>query len=173
MKLKDYILEVEDFPKKGISFKDITPLIKDAQAFKYTVNEIANFAVKQQASVIVGPDARGFIIGCPVAYASNLGFVPVRKSNKLPRETIQKSYELEYGENTLMIHKHDIQKGDKVLITDDLLATGGTIKAVIELVEALGAEVVGIAFILEIKDLQGQKAIETLGTYNIKVLESY
>ncbi len=170
MNLKDYIKEVPDYPKKGISFKDITPLIKDGEAFRYTVDQIAEFAKEKGAELVVGPDARGFIIGCPLAYALKLGFIPVRKEGKLPREVLSQEYSLEYGTNILAIHKSDIKKGTKVIITDDLLATGGTIEATIKLLNEIGAVIVGIAFIIELKDLNGREKIKD---YEIKVLESY
>lgn len=170
MNLKKYIKEVDNYPKEGISFKDITSLIVNPDVYKYTIDEIVKFGQEVQADIIVGPDARGFIVGCPVAYAMHKGFIPVRKKDKLPRTVIEESYDLEYGSNVLTIHKEDVKPGDKVLITDDLLATGGTIDATIKLLERLGAEVVGIAFIIELKDLNGREKIKN---YNIKVLESY
>ncbi|MCW1013178.1 adenine phosphoribosyltransferase, partial [Streptococcus anginosus] len=132
----------------GIIFRDITPLLQDPQAFQYAVDKIADFAREKSADVIIGPEARGFIVGCPVAYALNKGFVPARKKNKLPREKVSIEYDLEYGSNTIEIHKDAIQPGQKVLIVDDLLATGGTIRGTKKLVEELGGEVVGAAFII-------------------------
>jgi adenine phosphoribosyltransferase len=170
MKLKDYIANVPDFPKKGIQFRDITPLIGDGEAFRYATNQFVEFTNDIKADIVVGPDARGFIFGCPVATQLGLGFVPVRKPNKLPRETIEYSYDLEYGSNTLCVHKGDIKPGQRVLIIDDLLATGGTIEATISLVEESGATVVGIAFLIELKDLNGR---EKLKGYNVKTLMTY
>lgn len=162
MDLNAYITNVPDFPKEGIQFKDITPLIGDAEAFRFAINEMAAFARAKGAEVIVGPDARGFIFGTPVAYALNLGFVPVRKPGKLPRETLEKTYDLEYGTNTLAIHKTEIQPGQKVVIADDLLATGGTIEATVELIEALGAHVVGCVFLIELDFLKGREKLKEI-----------
>ncbi len=162
MDLNAYITNVPDFPKEGIQFKDITPLIGDAEALRFAINEMAAFARAQDAEVIVGPDARGFIFGTPVAYALNLGFVPVRKPGKLPRETLEKTYDLEYGTNTLAIHKTEIQPGQKVVIADDLLATGGTIEATVELIESLGAKVVGCVFLIELDFLEGRKKLKRI-----------
>jgi adenine phosphoribosyltransferase len=160
MNLKDYIANVPDFPKKGIQFKDITPLIGDGKAFRYATEQFIKFTKEVDADIIVGPDARGFIFGCPVATQLEMGFVPVRKPGKLPREVIQFSYDLEYGSNTLCLHKGDIKPGQKVLIIDDLLATGGTIEATIKLVEQSQATVAGIAFLIELEGLEGRKKLE-------------
>ena len=162
MNLYDYIVNVPDFPKEGIQFKDISNLLKDKEAFKYSIDELAKFGKSLGANVVMGPDARGFIIGCPVAYAMGTGFVPVRKPGKLPRETVEESYSLEYGQNTLCIHKDALKKGDKVLIIDDLLATGGTVEATIKLVEKLGAEVVGIGVLIELEGLEGRKLLKDI-----------
>ena len=170
MKLEDYIANVPNFPKEGIQFKDITPLLNDKDAYKYAIDELIKFGKEVGANKVMGPDARGFIIGCPVAYGLNTGFVPVRKPGKLPRETIDVSYDLEYGSNKLCIHKDALKEGDKVLIVDDLLATGGTIKATIELAESLKAEVVGIAEIIELEELKGRDLIKG---YPLKTLIKY
>lgn len=157
MDYKNYIKEIKDFPVEGILFRDITPLIGDGEAFKEATDEISEFAKNLGANVIVGPESRGFIFGCPVACKLGIGFVPIRKPGKLPREFISASYELEYGTNTLCMHKDAIKKGQKVVIVDDLLATGGTIKAAIELVNQLGGEVVGVAFAIELTALHGRE----------------
>lgn len=170
MNLKDYIANVPDFPIPGIQFKDITPLIGDGPAFQYATNQFVTFTKDIKADLIVGPDARGFIFGCPVATQLGLGFIPVRKPNKLPREVIEFSYELEYGKNTLCLHKGDIKPGQRVLIIDDLLATGGTIEASIHLVEQSGGIVVGIAFLIELVELEGRKKLEG---YNVLSLMKY
>lgn len=162
MNLKDYIKDIPNFPEEGIIFRDITPLLQDPEAFQYAVNKIADFAREKSADVIIGPEARGFIVGCPVAYALNKGFVPARKKNKLPREKVSIEYDLEYGSNTIEIHKDAIQPGQKVLIVDDLLATGGTIRGTKKLVEELGGEVVGAAFIIELEGLKGRQLISDL-----------
>lgn len=151
---------MEDYPKPGISFKDITPLMDNGEAFKYATDQIVQFAREKKIDLVVGPEARGFIVGCPVAYALGLGFSPVRKEGKLPRETIKVSYGLEYGKDVLTIHKDAVKPGQRVLITDDLLATGGTIQATIQLVEKLGGVVAGIAFLIELTELDGRKKLE-------------
>lgn len=170
MNLKDYIASIENFPKEGIIFRDITPLMANGEAYKYANDKLIEFAREKGATMIVGPEARGFIFGCPVAYNLNIGFVPVRKPGKLPRETIDVNYELEYGSNNLSLHKGDLKKGDKVVIIDDLLATGGTILATIKLVEDSGAEVVGIGFLIELEDLKGRKLLKD---YDILSLMKY
>jgi len=170
MNLKDYIANVPDFPIPGIQFKDITPLIGNGEAFQYATNLFVEFTKEIDADVVVGPDARGFIFGCPVATQLGLGFIPIRKPNKLPREVTSFSYELEYGTNTLCLHKGDIKKGQKVLIIDDLLATGGTIEATVKLVEEAGGIVVGIAFLIELDFLKGKEKLEG---YNVLSLMNF
>lgn len=170
MNLKDYIAIVEDFPVKGISFKDVTPLMKNGLAFNKTIEQLANFAKEKGANVIVGPESRGFIFGCPVATKLEIGFVPIRKPGKLPRKEIQAEYSLEYGKNTLCMHTDAIQPGDKVVIIDDLLATGGTVAAAISLVEQLGGEVVGCAFVVELTGLKGR---ELLNGHEVYALVDY
>lgn len=170
MDLKDYIAIVPDYPQPGISFKDITPLMNDGKAFHYATDRIVEFAKEKKVDLVVGPEARGFIIGCPVAYALGVGFSPVRKKGKLPRETIEVEYELEYGTNVLCIHKDAIKPGQRVLIVDDLLATGGTIGATIKLVEQLGGEVAGAAFLIELSYLEGRKKLEG---YDVLALMSF
>lgn len=160
MNLEKYISIVPNWPKEGISFKDITTLMADGEAYKYATDQIVNYAKEKQVDVVVGPEARGFIIGCPVSYSLGIGFVPVRKPNKLPREVISYEYDLEYGSNTLTMHKDAIKSGQRVLITDDLLATGGTIEATIKLVEELGGIVVGIAFLIELDGLNGMDKLQ-------------
>ena len=167
MDLKNYIADVKDFPKEGILFKDITPLMADGEAFKYACEQITDFCKEVGAELICGPESRGFIFGCPVATNLNVGFVPVRKPNKLPRETVEASYDLEYGSNTLCMHADAVKKGQKVVIIDDLLATGGTVEAAISLVEKLGGTVVGCAFLIELEDLKGR---EKIANYNVKTL---
>ncbi|MGO4936844.1 adenine phosphoribosyltransferase [Fundicoccus sp. Sow4_H7] len=170
MNLKDYIARVDNYPQEGIIFRDITPLMADGEAFAEATNQIVEFAKDLEVDVIVGPEARGFIVGCPVAYELNIGFIPVRKKGKLPREVIEVDYSLEYGKNTLTIHADSIKPGQRVLIIDDLLATGGTIKASIDLVEKLGGVVVGCAFLIELMDLKGRELIKD---YNIKTLMEF
>lgn len=170
MDLKQYIASVQDFPKEGILFRDITPLMAHGEAFKEACLVIENFAKEKEADIIVGPESRGFIFGCPVAYSLGIGFVPVRKPNKLPRETISYKYDLEYGSNELHMHKDGIQSGQKVLIVDDLLATGGTVEATIKMVEDLGGIVVGCAFLIELEGLNGR---ELLKGYDVLSVMSY
>ncbi|GIN60328.1 adenine phosphoribosyltransferase [Robertmurraya siralis] len=160
MDLKKHIAIVEDWPKPGIKFKDITPLMNDGEAYHYATDQIVEYARKKDIDIIVGPEARGFIIGCPVAYSLGVGFAPVRKKGKLPRATIDVDYGLEYGKDILTIHKDAIKPGQRVLITDDLLATGGTIEATIKLVEELGGVVAGIAFLIELTYLEGRSKLD-------------
>ncbi|MBM7606971.1 adenine phosphoribosyltransferase [Lysinibacillus composti] len=170
MDLKEYVTTVENWPKEGISFKDITTIMDNGPAFKYAVDKIVEFAKEVGAEIIVGPEARGFIIGCPVAYALEAGFAPVRKEGKLPREVVRVEYGLEYGSDVLTMHKDAVKPGQKALIVDDLLATGGTVDATIQLINKLGGEVVGCAFIIELEDLKGR---EKIGNYPIKTLIEY
>jgi adenine phosphoribosyltransferase len=170
MKFSDYIENVPDFPIKGIQFKDITPLIGDGKAFQEAVDELAAFGKQLNVEVVVGPDARGFIIGSAIAYALGVGFVPVRKPGKLPRETIQYDYDLEYGKNTLCMHKDAIKPHQRVLIVDDLLATGGTVEATVKLIEAAAGTVAGLGFLIELDELEGRKK---LAGYPIKALIRY
>lgn len=170
MNLKDYIATVPDFPKEGILFRDITPLMNNGAAFKLATDQFVKFAETLAVDVVVGPEARGFIFGCPVAYAMGVGFVPVRKPGKLPRETVEYEYSLEYGTNKLALHKDAIQKGQRVLIVDDLLATGGTMEATVKLIESLGGIVVGAAFLIELLDLKGR---DLLAGYPVMSLMEY
>lgn len=170
MDYKKYIASVKDFPIKGVLFRDITPLMADKDAFYASCKELSDYGRKVKADIVVGPESRGFIFGCPIAFDLNIGFIPIRKPNKLPRENISLSYDLEYGHNTLCIHSDSIKKGQRVLIVDDLLATGGTIKATIELVEKLGGVVVGLGFLIELSELKGR---DLLTGYNIKSLITY
>lgn len=170
MKFTDYIKNVPNFPIDGIQFKDITPLIGNGEAFKSAIDELASFAKELNANKVIGPDARGFIIGAPVAYALQAAFIPVRKPGKLPREVITYDYELEYGKNTLCLQKDAIKPGDRVVIIDDLLATGGTVEASVNLVKQAGGEVVGLGFMIELLDLKGRVKIQG---FPIKVLMQY
>ncbi|MGX7195134.1 adenine phosphoribosyltransferase [Enterococcus olivae] len=170
MDLKDYIASIPDYPSEGIVFRDISPLMADGEAYRAATKKIVDYAKEQKIDMVVGPEARGFIVGCPVAYELGVGFAPVRKPGKLPRETIEVSYDLEYGSDTLTIHADAITPGQRVLICDDLLATGGTIKATIELVEELGGVVVGCAFLIELMELNGREKIEN---YEILTLMEY
>lgn len=170
MDFKKHIALVEDWPKEGVQFKDITPLMDNGPAYKKAVDEIVIYAKERKADIVVGPEARGFIVGCPVSYALEIGFAPVRKEGKLPREVIKVDYGLEYGKDVLTIHKDAIKPGQRVLITDDLLATGGTIEATIKLVEELGGVVVGCAFLIELDYLNGRDKLEG---YDVLTLMHY
>jgi adenine phosphoribosyltransferase len=170
MDLKQFITIVPDWPKPGIKFKDITTLMDNGEAYRFATDQIVKYAKEKAIDLVVGPEARGFIIGCPVAYSLGVGFAPVRKEGKLPRETIKVNYGLEYGKDVLTIHKDAIKPGQRVLITDDLLATGGTIEATIKLVEELGGIVAGIAFLIELTYLEGK---EKLNGYDILTLMQY
>lgn len=160
MDLKQYVTIVPDFPKPGIQFKDITTIMDKGEVYKYATDQIVEYTREKEIDLVVGPEARGFIIGCPVAYALGVGFAPVRKEGKLPREVVRVEYGLEYGKDVLTMHKDAIKPGQRVLITDDLLATGGTIEATIKLVEQLGGVVAGIAFLIELTYLDGRKKLE-------------
>ncbi|WP_246940728.1 adenine phosphoribosyltransferase [Bacillus pinisoli] len=170
MDYKKYVTIVPNWPKEGIQFKDITTLMDNGEAYKSATDEIVTFAKQQNVDLVVGPEARGFIIGCPVAYALGVGFAPVRKEGKLPREVIKVQYGLEYGSDVLTMHKDAIKPGQRVLITDDLLATGGTIEATINLVEQLGGVVAGIAFLIELSYLDGRKKLDG---YDVLTLMTY
>ncbi|WP_209122836.1 adenine phosphoribosyltransferase [Alkalihalobacillus sp. BA299] len=167
MDFKKYITIVEDYPKEGIRFKDITTLMQDGKVYKKAIEELSNYAREKNADIIVGPEARGFVVGCPIAFALEKGFVPVRKKGKLPREVISVDYGLEYGKDSLTIHKDAIQKGQRVLIADDLLATGGTIEATVKMVEQLGGEVVGIAFLIELSYLDGRDKLKNYDVFSL------
>lgn len=170
MNLKDYVASIPDYPKPGIIFRDISPLMADGEAYREATKQIVDYAKEKAIDMVVGPEARGFIVGCPVAFELGVGFAPVRKPGKLPRETISVSYELEYGTDTLTLHADAIKPGQRVLVCDDLLATGGTVKATIELIEKLGGVVVGCAFLIELDELKGREKIQD---YDILTLMDY
>lgn len=170
MDYKSKIRIIDGFPKEGISFKDITTLIQDGEGLKKAVDDLAAYLKDKNIDVIVGPEARGFIFGVPVAYAMGIGFVPVRKKGKLPYDTVKVEYDLEYGKDCLEIHKDSIKPGERVAIVDDLLATGGTIGAVAKLVEHMGGEVVSMGFAIELTDLKGR---DKLSKYDIMSLVQY
>ena len=158
---------IPDWPAPGISFKDITTLLKDGAALREAVRRLADAVRPLGPELVVGPEARGFIFGCPLAYELGIGFVPVRKAGKLPAETLRGEYVLEYGKDVLEIHKDAVNPGQRVVVVDDLLATGGTISATLDLVKALGAEVVGVAFLIELTDLGGRKALSDYDVVSI------
>lgn len=167
MDLKEHIASIPGFPKEGIIFRDITPILADPAALKETGVELAKIAEETGANVIVAPEARGFMFGIPAAMEAGLPFVPVRKPGKLPRKTIQESYTLEYGTDTLQMHADDLPKGARVLIVDDLLATGGTVEAIARMIRKLGAEVVGYAFVIELDDLKGRDRLSGAPVYSL------
>lgn len=154
--VKSKIRNIPDFPKPGILFRDITTALKDPETLKKMIDFICEEFKNEQIDYVIGLESRGFIFGMPVSYNLNAGFIPIRKPNKLPAETLKESYELEYGTDSLEIHADALKKGDKVLIVDDLLATGGTAAAACNLVTKTGADIVGCAFVIELKDLNGR-----------------
>lgn len=160
MYLNALIRDVENFPKEGILFKDITPLLQDAKGLQESIDKMADEVQDVEFDLVVGPESRGFIFGVPLAYKLQKGFVPVRKPGKLPYKTIGQSYDLEYGSNTIEMHIDAIKPGQKVIIVDDLLATGGTTKAMVELIEKLGGEVVKIVYLIELEGLNGREILE-------------
>ena len=165
--LKSKIRDIPDFPKRGIVFKDIMPLLADAEALHETVEELAAFAEPRKPDLILGAEARGFILGAALAYRLNCGFVAARKPGKLPWHTVAVKYALEYGFDQLEIHADSISAGQRVLIHDDVLATGGTAKATVELVQQLGAEVVGLPFIIELTFLNGREKLADQDVFSL------
>lgn len=167
MNLSKKIRSIPDFPKEGILFKDITPLLKDKGSLKEAIVKMADMFRNYEIDYVVGIEARGFLIGTPLAIELDKGFIPIRKPGKLPHEVLTKSYQLEYGTNEIEIHKDAFNKGDKILLVDDLLATGGTTLAATEMIEELGGEIVGCAFLLELDELAGRKKLKD---YEVKSL---
>ncbi len=168
--LRKLIREVPDFPKPGINFYDITTLLKDPDGLKMTIDALAREYGDQKIDTVIGVESRGFIFGAPLAYQLGAGFVPVRKPRKLPAETLSVSYELEYGTDTLEIHKDAVGEGHRVLVVDDLLATGGTARAVVDLVEKLGGDIVSLMFVIELTFLGGRAKFNG---YDVKSLIAY
>ncbi|MHC4291339.1 MAG: adenine phosphoribosyltransferase [Planctomycetota bacterium] len=168
--LKGFIRDIPDFPKPGILFRDITPLLADAKALSCAIDQLAKPFEGKRINVVAAVEARGFIFGSAVAKALNIGFVPVRKQGKLPFDTHSVSYGLEYGEDAVEVHTDAIQSGDKVLMVDDLLATGGTMVAACELIEKLGGEIAGLTFLIELADLKGRGLLKK---YNIHTVITY
>lgn len=168
--LKSKIREVPDWPKKGVNFKDITPLLQDKEAFKYAIDVLCELYLKNRPDVIVGIDARGFILSAAMAYKLGTGLVIIRKKGKLPPKTIQQEYALEYASETIEMREDAIKSGQKVLVVDDVLATGGTMKATCDIVERLGGEIIGITFLIELDFLKGR---EKLKKYKINSLLHY
>ena len=169
-KIEDYIRSVPDFPKKGIMFRDITSALQDKEGLKLTIDSMERIIKDMEPTVIAGAEARGFLLGMPVAYNLSLPFVPVRKKGKLPCDTVSQSYDLEYGSAEIEIDISSIKKGDRVVLVDDLIATGGTMKAAIALIERLGGEVAGIAALIELVDLKGR---EILSAYRMESVIQY
>jgi len=167
MELSKKIRNIPNFPKKGILFRDITPLLQDSGSFRKAIRLLANPYRDKKIDVVVSAEARGFILGAGVAYELGAGFIPVRKPGKLPYKVRKTSYELEYGEDTLEIHQDGVKKGDRVLIFDDLLATGGTAKAICELVEELEGKIVGICFLIELVSLKGRDKLKGYETFSL------
>ena len=170
MDLKDYIESIPGFPKEGIIFRDVTPILQNARAMRYCVDQLNDFVKSVGADVVIGPEARGFLFGVPVALENNVGFVPVRKPGKLPRETISCEYDLEYGSNELFMNKDAIKPGQRVVVIDDLLATGGTAKATAKMIEQLGGVVAGFAFIIELTGLPGREVLEGYDIFRLMEL---
>ena len=169
-KLEEYVRSIPDFPEPGIIFRDVTSILQDADGLHLAIDLMQEKLKDVDFDVVVGPESRGFIFGMPIAYNKCKGFVPIRKKGKLPAETVSKEYALEYGTATIEMHVDALQKGQKVVILDDLLATGGTAKAMIELVESVGAEVAGLCFLIELEDLKGR---DVLKGYNVKSILKY
>ncbi|MCI9178811.1 MAG: adenine phosphoribosyltransferase [Lachnospiraceae bacterium] len=169
-KVEDFVRSIPDFPEPGIIFRDITTILQDSEGLHLAIDQLIAMLDGVDFDVIVGPESRGFIFGVPVAYMLHKGFVPVRKKGKLPCETISAEYDLEYGSAVIEMHKDSIKPGQKVVIVDDLIATGGTIEAITGLVEELGGEVVKICFVMELKGLKGR---ERLKKYDVKTLIAY
>ena len=169
-KVEDYIRTIPDFPEPGIMFRDVTSILQSAEGLKLAIDEMIRLLDGVEFDVIAGAESRGFIFGVPIAYAMGKPFVPVRKAGKLPCETVSKSYELEYGQATIEIHKDAILPGQKVVLVDDLIATGGTMEAAAELVEELGGEVVKMLFLIELSGLKGR---EKLAKYDVESVVAY
>lgn len=161
--VQDYIRTIPDFPHEGIMFRDVTTLFSDPRGFRIAIDQLLHPYAGQPIDKVVGLEARGFILGGAIAHQLSLGFVPIRKKGKLPGKTIEQDYTLEYGTATMEVHDDALQPGEKVLLVDDLLATGGTAEAGIKLIERMGAEVIGCAFVIDLPDIGGRKKLEGLG----------
>ncbi|MCI9320930.1 MAG: adenine phosphoribosyltransferase [Lachnospiraceae bacterium] len=164
-KLEEYVVSIPDFPEQGIIFRDVTSVLQDAEGLQLAIDTMQDKVKDLEYDVVVGPESRGFIFGTPIAYNNKKPFVLIRKAGKLPRETVSTSYELEYGSATLEMHKDSIKPGQKILVVDDLIATGGTTEAMIKMIEGLGGEVVGIVVLIELAGLKGR---ERLGKYRLE-----
>lgn len=159
-KLEEYVRSIPDFPEPGIIFRDVTSILQDADGLHMAVDSLIDMVKDLDYDLVIGPESRGFIFGVPVAYAQHKGFVPVRKKGKLPCETIAMEYDLEYGQATIEMHKDAIRPGQKVIIVDDLIATGGTTEAIVKLIEQLGGQVVKICFVMELAGLKGREHLK-------------
>lgn len=168
--IEDYVISIPDFPEPGIIFRDVTSILENADALKLAVDSMQEKLEGIEFDLVVGPESRGFIFGVPIAYNLHKPFIPVRKKGKLPREIISATYELEYGSAEIEIHKSSIKQGQKVVIIDDLMATGGTLEAMIKLVETLGGEVVRSVFLMELAGLEGRKKVEG---YDVQTVITY
>lgn len=171
-KVEDYIKSIPDFPKEGIIFRDVTSVLESEEGYSLAIDELNKLLDGEDYNLIAGTESRGFIFGAPLAYINKKGFIPVRKKGKLPRETVEASYDLEYGSSTIEIHKDAIKPGDKVILVDDLIATGGTIKAAASLIEQLGGEVVKMVFLIELPALGGRKLLEAEG-YKVESIVAF
>lgn len=169
-KVEDYVRSIPDFPEKGIMFRDVTTVLQDADGLRLAIDEMIKLLEDVDFDVIAGTESRGFIFGVPIAYSMNKAFVPIRKKGKLPCETVSKDYDLEYGKATIEMHKDSIQPGQKVVLVDDLIATGGTIEAAIKLVEELGGKVEKVIFLMELLGLKGR---EKLAGYDVASVVQY
>ena len=169
-RLEDYVISIPDFPEPGIIFRDITGILRDADGLKLSIDKIQEMLEGVEFDAVLGLESRGFIFGMPIAYNLHKAFIPVRKKGKLPRETVSAKYDLEYGTAEIEIHKEDLRPGMKVVIIDDLIATGGTVEAAVKLAESLGAEVVKIAFVMELAGLKGR---ERLAGYDVESVITY
>ena len=169
-RIEDYVISIPDFPEPGIIFRDITGILRDADGLKLSIDKIQEMLEGVEFDAVLGLESRGFIFGMPIAYNLHKAFIPVRKKGKLPRETVSAKYDLEYGTAEIEIHKEDLRPGMKVVIIDDLIATGGTVEAAVKLAESLGAEVVKIAFVMELAGLKGR---ERLAGYDVESVITY
>ena len=159
-KLEEYVVSIPDYPEKGIIFRYVTSILEDPEGLQLSIRELQDKLEGMDFNIVIGPESRGFIFGTPVAYAMGKAFVPARKPGKLPRETVSMEYALEYGTGTIELHKDSIKPGQKVVIIDDLIATGGTVEAIAKLVEELGGEVVKICFVMELAGLKGRDKLQ-------------
>ena len=169
-KLEDYVITIPDFPEEGIMFRDVTGILKEADGIRLAEEELMKKLEGVEFDAIVGLESRGFLFGMPIAYAMHKPFIPIRKKGKLPRETVEKTYDLEYGTATIEVHKDDIFEGEKLVLIDDLLATGGTMEAACELVEKLGGKIVKVLFLLELEGLNGRAKLEN---YDVESIVKY